>query len=88
MELHQCPCCDYFTPEERAGWDICPVCYWEDNGTDLDGLDRRSGCSHGLTLRQGRDNFERLGACEPGMLEHVCSAAERGQFHRERRVVA
>lgn len=67
----QCPCCDYFTLEERRTWDICPVCYWEDDGSDLDRLDDRSGCNHGLTLRQGRENFRTLGACEPEMLSYV-----------------
>jgi Cysteine-rich CPCC len=80
MELHQCPCYDYFTLEERRSWDICPVCYWEDDGHDLSSLDEPSGCNHGLTLRQGRENFQRLGACEPEVVEYVCSAEERGRY--------
>jgi hypothetical protein len=80
VELFQCPCCDYFTLEERAAWDICPVCYWEDDGHDLDRLDCPSGCNHGLTLRQGRENFRRLGACEPKMIQYVCPAMEREQY--------
>jgi hypothetical protein len=80
MPLHQCPCCDYFTLEERAIWDICEVCYWEDDGHDLDRRDDPSGCNKGLTLRQGRDNFRRLGACEPEMIQYVCPAEERGRY--------
>jgi hypothetical protein len=80
MVLLQCPCCDYFTLEERGAWDICPACYWEDDGHDLGRLDDPSGCNHGLTLRQGRENFRRLGACEPGMVQYVCSAEERRQY--------
>ena len=38
MEQFQCPCCDHFTMEARAKWDICPVCYWEDDGQDVDDL--------------------------------------------------
>jgi hypothetical protein len=67
----QCPCCDHFTLEERGTWDVCPVCFWKDDGSDLDRLDDRSACNHGLTLRQGRHNFQRLGACEPEMLPFV-----------------
>lgn len=85
MELQQCPCCDYFTLEERRAWDICPVCYWEDGDTDLNSLDQRSGCNHGLTLRQARANFLQLGACEPEMLEHVCTAEERAAYRHEAR---
>jgi hypothetical protein len=80
MELLQCPCCDYFTLEERRAWEICPVCYWEDDGHDLGDPDEPSGCNHGLTLRQGRENFQRLGACELQVVEYVCSAEERNQY--------
>ena len=80
MELLQCPCCDHFTLEERGMYDICPVCFWEDGGMDVDSLDRPSSCNHGLTLRQGRDNFRRLGACEPGMVRNVCSEEQRRKY--------
>jgi hypothetical protein len=80
MELLQCPCCDHFTLEERAAWEDCPVCFWEDDGKDLDSLDTPSGCNHGLTLRQGRENFRRVGACELEAAEYVCSASERAQY--------
>src|SRR5687767_10862719 len=69
MEFFQCPCCDYFTLDERGGYDICPVCFWEDDGQDIDRPDEHSGPNH-MTLREGRDNFRRLGACDPAMLPH------------------
>lgn len=28
----QCLCCGCLTLDERSGFDICPVCYWEDDG--------------------------------------------------------
>jgi hypothetical protein len=80
MELAQCPCCDYFTLEERGDWDICPVCYWEDDGSDFVGLDSPSPSNRGLTLRQGRENFQQLGACEPEMVEYACPADERHRY--------
>jgi hypothetical protein len=87
MELLQCPCCDHFTLEERGMWDICPVCFWEDDGHDHHDLDGRSGCNHGLTLRQGRDNFRRLGACEPEMIRYVCpEEGQREYKHVPRRI--
>lgn len=27
-----CPCCRYLTLTERAGFEICPVCFREDDG--------------------------------------------------------
>ena len=43
---HQCPCCDYYTLRGRAGFEVCPVCYWEDDGQDLGELDVVSGPNH------------------------------------------
>lgn len=85
--LFQCPCCDYFALEERHGWDICPVCFWEDGDTDLDRLDVRSGCNNGLTLRQARANYQRLGACEAKMLEHVCPPDARNSYEHQPRQI-
>lgn len=30
--MHPCPCCGYKTLPQRAYYDLCPVCYWEDEG--------------------------------------------------------
>lgn len=38
-DLYRCPCCGYKTltekydPVEGTGYDICPYCRWEDDGT-------------------------------------------------------
>lgn len=84
---HQCPCCDYVTLPERAGYLICPVCFWEDDGQDLNELHTVSGPNHGLTLWQGRENFRKLGACEQSMVENVCSAQDRDAFEFKPRSV-
>lgn len=83
--LHQCPCCDHFTLPARGDWDICPVCFWEDDGSDLSQPESPSSCNHGLTLREARANFARGGACEEAMLPHVCSAEERQGYRHEPR---
>ena len=31
---HKCKCCGYYTligTEEDISWDICPVCFWEND---------------------------------------------------------
>jgi len=28
---YSCPCCGYLTLPERGAYDICPVCFWEDD---------------------------------------------------------
>lgn len=85
--MYQCPCCDHFTLDERGGYDICPVCFWEDDGLDVDQLDVRSGPNH-MTLREGRHNFERLGACEARLKVHVLPEQARSQFKHEARPIA
>ena len=57
--LETCPCCEFRTLSERGGYEICPVCFWEDDGSQ--DPDRVSGPNH-MTLREGRENFARLGA--------------------------
>jgi hypothetical protein len=65
----QCPRCDYITLPERGSYLICPICYWEDDGLDVDELDVVSGANN-ITLRQARANFKKEGA----------SASERSQY--------
>lgn len=80
----QCPCCDYYALSERGGFEICPVCYWEDDGQDLDALDVVSGANH-ITLRQARANFAAFGASDQAALSLVASERERAGLRREAR---
>jgi len=86
-DLLQCPCCDFFTLPARGDYDICPVCFWEDDGIDVDRPDVRSGPNH-MTLRQGRHDFSGLGACDPDMLPHVLPVERRGEYRHEGRTLA
>lgn len=82
--LCQCQCCDYFTLSERGCWELCKVCFWEDEELDFDAPDFVSGANH-ITLREGRENFSRLGACEKRVARFVCSPAERSRYDHEPR---
>jgi hypothetical protein len=68
---YRCPCCGFRTLGVRGGSEICDVCFWEDEGEDIDQLDEPSGANHGLTLREGRANFAEFGACERRFVESV-----------------
>lgn len=78
----QCPCCDYFCFQRRGAHDICPVCYWEDDGQDMGQLDVVSSFNH-LTLRQARLNFASFGASDQAALSLVASQGEREGLRRE-----
>ena len=48
------------TFDERCGWEICPICFWEDDGQDTDDADVvRGGPNHDYSLKEARENFEK-----------------------------
>ncbi|MFK4005076.1 CPCC family cysteine-rich protein [Qipengyuania sp. NPDC077563] len=71
-EPHQCPCCFNLTLSERGGFDICPVCFWEDDGQDDHDADAvRGGPNGALSLSVARSNYQAFGACEQSAVTHV-----------------
>jgi hypothetical protein len=53
-----CPCCGYPTLEEQAGYEICLLCWWEDDGqSDADAAKVRGGPNGNLSLAEARRNF-------------------------------
>ena len=67
-----CPCCYMPTLSERAGFDICPICFWEDDGQDSDNADLvLGGPNHDYSLTEARSNFEKhCTMYRPSDLEH------------------
>ena len=68
-----CPCCGYRTfpvPGEDAAAYICPVCFWE-NDVFISGEDQPSDENRGITLKQGREAFLRLGAVRKDLVRYV-----------------
>ena len=69
---YRCPCCGYRTLDERGSFEICPVCFWEDDGEDDSDADTiRGGPNGSLSLTQARQNFRDFGACDRKSLDHV-----------------
>ena len=51
--------------DERGAFEICQVCYWEDDGQDEHDVDLvRGGPTGSLSLRQARANYREFAACE------------------------
>jgi hypothetical protein len=72
---YRCPCCGYLTLCGRAGFEICPVCYWEDDGQDSHDADEVRGGPNGLlSLTQARQNFREFGATDRRFLQSVRKA--------------
>lgn len=61
---YPCPCCGFITLTERSAYEICPVCFWEDDGQDDHDADEvRGGPNRALSLTVARANFQAMGAC-------------------------
>lgn len=70
--IHCCPCCGYKTLDERGSYEICSVCFWEDDGQDdKDANIMRGGPNSSLSLKQARANFQEFGACERKFIKDV-----------------
>jgi hypothetical protein len=55
---YTCPCCGYPTLEERGAYDICELCWWEDDGQDdSDSSKTRGGPNGEFSLDEARANF-------------------------------
>jgi pantoate--beta-alanine ligase len=69
---YPCPCCGYKTLTEVASgtYDICPVCFWEDDPVQLDDPDFAGGANR-PSLREAQRIFDRIGAIEPRLKEDV-----------------
>ncbi len=72
MKKFTCPCCGYKTLDENppGTYDICPICFWEDDGVQFNDPDYEGGANH-VSLRQAQKNYDEFGACEKEMLCHV-----------------
>jgi len=68
----RCPCCGFKTLAVRSDYEICPVCFWEDDGQDdADADDVLGGPNGELSLTQGRENYKLFGASAAKDLPHV-----------------
>jgi hypothetical protein len=67
--------------DERGGFEICPVCYWEDDvQSDIDIDQVRGGPNGNLSLNQAQADYRKYGAVDPEFIKHVRkpSPEERG----------
>jgi len=70
----RCPCCGYKTLSRRAAWEICQVCFWEDDGQDDETADEVwGGPNKKLSLTQARLNYKTFGASDQRRLAFVRS---------------
>jgi hypothetical protein len=66
-----CPCCGYLMFGEPPGsYDICKICFWEDDDIQLR-FPKLAGGANKPSLMEAQRNFAEFGACEMRLLPHV-----------------
>jgi hypothetical protein len=66
-----CPCCGHATLTNRGMYQICPVCFWEDDGQDTTDADVERGGPNAVSLAAARANFLAFGASVEADRAHV-----------------
>ena len=75
VPTRRCPCCRSLTLHGRGGFEICPVCWWEDDGQDdHDAQAARGGPNGAISLGEARENYRRFGASEAVYADRVRKA--------------
>jgi hypothetical protein len=60
---YPCPCCGYLVFREPAGsYEICPICFWEDDISQLRFVHMKG--ANGVSLVDGQQNYLSIGVCE------------------------
>jgi hypothetical protein len=69
-EEYPCPVCGYFTIETPQDWDICPICFWEDDVLP-DRADASSPANRGMSIAEAQANYILHGAVDLSRKRHV-----------------
>jgi hypothetical protein len=73
--LYTCPVCGYLVFSEPAGsYDICPICFWEDDLVQLAFPDMAGGANK-VFLIEAQNNFIKFGASEQRFKGNVRNAS-------------
>lgn len=61
-QKHTCPCCNFPTLNSKGGFEICIICWWEDDGQNDSDADKvRGGPNYIYSLTLARQNFIHYG---------------------------
>ena len=75
--LIECNCCKYQTIQDRGNYEICPVCFWEDDGSE--DISRYSPANR-MNLGEAILNFRKFGAISESAKEFVDPAGREKYF--------
>ena len=70
---YQCYCCGYYSLEENPEdptFEICPICFWENDPIQNSDIDYFGGANH-ISLREARENYIKIGAMSEQFKKNV-----------------
>ncbi|WP_219660272.1 CPCC family cysteine-rich protein [Brevibacillus formosus] len=70
VNKYTCPCCGYKTLDFEGEFDICPICFWEDDYYQFMNPASDRGANR-MSLREAQKNFILLGACDDDGRQYV-----------------
>lgn len=70
--MYPCPCCGFLTIGEQppGTFEICSVCFWEDDNVQFDDPDYAGGANK-VSLNEARQSFAAYGAISKEALKFV-----------------
>lgn len=71
---YPCPCCGHTVFAEPAFWELCPICFWEDDPGQLRWPESRWG-ANGYSLIEGQRNYATIGVSHPTFADQVRPAS-------------
>ena len=83
-----CPCCGYATLDEVNAYELCKICFWEDDDQDDPNADECWGGPNKVSLTDARKNFLEIGVSDPKDIEHVRTVTADDERVREYKIVS
>jgi len=71
MKNIACQVCGNYTISEHGSYDICPVCFWEDDGLYDNPDEVWGGPNRDLSLTQARENYKQFGSFDKEFVSKV-----------------
>jgi len=78
---YACPCCGFksLTEQPPGTYDICEICFWDDDGVQYNDPDYAGGANK-VSLREAQLNFREFGACEERCKQFVRKPNESDEY--------
>lgn len=70
---YPCTCCHHYTRDQPSGnfdFEICPVCFWEDDPVQNIHPNSKSGANK-VSLNEAKENYRKFGASEEQFIKYV-----------------